>query len=141
MKNSKNGGNNKLMFATLLTLAMGAGAFDVASANTSVEEALRESTSSDNFTSYEDKNSRLNKSKLNISSKTSLIVSRDSSMSLSAEVERASFVSDGAMVSLGSGTLSPTLSGGEGEKANLSVGEVAVVGDSRTNAGEGNVTS
>ena len=62
-------------------------------------------------------------------------------MSLSAEVERASFVSDGAMVSLGSGTLSPTLSGGEGEKANLSVGEVAVVGDSRTNAGEGNVIS
>ena len=161
------------MFATLLTLAMGAGAFDVASANTSVEEALRESTSSDNFTSYEDKNSRLNKSKLNISSKTSLIVSKDSSMSLSAEVERASFVDSGAMVSLGNGTLSPTLSGGEGEKvnlsasnetlslshsqqvkgtqnnlsggegekANLSVGEVAVVGDSRTNAGEGNVTS
>ena len=128
------------MFATLLTLAMGAGAFDVASANSSVEQALKESTSSDNFNTIEDKNSRLNKN-LKISSGPSLIVSKDSSMSLSAEVERASFVDNGAMVSLGNGTLSPTLSGGEGEKANLSVGEVAVVGDSRTNAGEGNVTS
>ena len=91
------GGNKKLMFATLLTLAMGAGAFDVASADSSIEQAVKDNLSSGNSKSSATNNIHLDRDVMPVRT-SSLVVNNGSSLTISDSIEKASFAPQGAMV-------------------------------------------
>ena len=76
------------MFATLLTLAMGAGAFDVASANASVEQAVKDNLSNNNL-NITLNNLNLSGSDLSkVSDKSSLVVNNTGNLTLSGVIEK-----------------------------------------------------
>ena len=85
------------MFATLLTLAMGAGAFDVASADSSIEQAVKDNLSSGNSKSSATNNIHLDRDVMPVRT-SSLVVNNGSSLTISDSIEKASFAPQGAMV-------------------------------------------